>query len=1108
MTTQQSTLIITVNARQAQQDIDRLDRSLLNLGNQGDRSVRGLGSSFSSLAGYMAGVLSVATAISKVDAYTSMQNRLKLVTASQKELNQATSDTFAIAQRTAQAWDGVVQVYQRFSENAKALGINMQQVASLTDTVSKSIAVSGASAASAEAALMQFGQALASGVLRGEEFNSIAEQAPGLLKAIATGLGVNIGELRAMANQGQLTGDVVIKSLEKAKASVDNLFSKTDFTIAQSFTQLNNATIKFVGEAGKANGAAALMSSTIASLANNLQTVANVAVLGGVGFLTKAIASQVVATQAAISATVARRASLVAEMEAQVQLAAVEVARTRNVTALALTELNLSRIEYNNALSADARAAAILRLTQAEVGYNLAVNRNTAALAAQTEVINLNNAAKSRGAMLYSALGGGIGLLTIGVVALTAGYMYMQHRTEEANQKLKEQMEVASKTKDELLKLRGVQLDVAKNDIGEAFETQNTKLRQLNNEFLGFIDNVVRSNDGNKKAAEIFELARKGTITQAQALERLNKLDVLTARQKSQGLDMVNTYMLQAQETLKAEKALNVFGIQVTLSGNKAENAAQKIAVNSGALLDNEEAAKRATQAQKDYLKSANDRIFYAEFKRLLVDKYNFSQAQAEEMAKAQEAAGGRGKKISAEMKKAAIDAASYEKKYADTIQAGKDKLKEKDKAARESEKQRKKDAKEASRDQKEQSQAEAEILFTYSSDETQARINLQKEITRLQKYGQTQYVSIAKTRYEEERKLAKMNFEYDLSEFQLTEQQKVVVKTAIREQEIKADTKLTEDQTKRKIAANIELAKQEMYDVNLAQKERIFSATEYQYSEMDRIKKRYELEREEIQKVADKKERDALLQASLGRQNKEEADVKDQAISDYQSVLGFEENPLIKQFEVLQKMRELDLINEQSYQDAKLYIQSKSMSAYMEGMFSGFASLVDENSKTYAVLFAAQKAFAVAQAVLNIPAAYSKAYDAVVGTPYVGPYIAPAIGAAAAALQVVQAAKIKSTQMTGFESGGYTGNMGTKSVAGVVHGQEYVFNATATKNIGANNLDALSKTGQLPNQQAQPTTNIINVFDESELRNAMATPSGEKIIMNVIKRNRTKLGI
>lgn len=400
-------------------------------------------------------------------------------------------------------------------------------------------------------------------------------------------------------------------------------------------------------------------------------------------------------------------------------------------------------------------------------------------------------------------------------------------------------------------------------------------------------------------------------------------------------------------------------------------------------------------------------------------------------------------------------------------------------------------------------------IMYQYSSEESQKAIDLQKEITRLQKYGQTQYIEVAKARHEEERKLSKMNFEYSLIDFRLSEKEKLKYSFSIKEQEIIADTKLTDEQTKLKLASLKIQFKQEMFDIELAKKQRIFEATEFQYTEMDRIAKRYELEREEIGKTHDLAERNILLQASLAKQNKEEAEVKDQAITDYASVLGFEENPLIKQFEAIQKMRDLDLINEQAYQDAKLYIQSKSTASYLESMFSGFASMVDENSKTYAVLFAAQKAFAVAQAVLNIPAAYSKAYDAVVGTPYVGPYIAPAIGAAAAALQVANAAQIKSTQMSGFESGGYTGNMGTKAVAGVVHGQEYVFNAKATKNIGKNNLESLAKTGELPNQQqAQPTTNIINVFDESELRNAMATPSGEKIIMNVIKRNRSKLGL
>lgn len=101
-------------------------------------------------------------------------------------------------------------IYQRFADNSDKLGISLSKTAELTETVSKAISISGGSAASADAALVQFGQALASGVLRGEEFNSIAEQAPGLLKAIAQGLGVNVGQLRAMAADGKLTGDVLL----------------------------------------------------------------------------------------------------------------------------------------------------------------------------------------------------------------------------------------------------------------------------------------------------------------------------------------------------------------------------------------------------------------------------------------------------------------------------------------------------------------------------------------------------------------------------------------------------------------------------------------------------------------------------------------------------------------------------------------------------------------------------------------------------------------------------------------------------------------------------------------------------------------------------------
>lgn len=280
MALDETRLIVSIDSRNAERDARNITRELQNLergGNQASSSMGSLSAATRSLAGYMGGLLTVAAAVNKMDVYTGLQNRLKLVTNSQTELNTAMNDTFAIAQKTASSWDSAAMVYQRFADNAVRLNITMKETAALTETVAKAISVSGGSAASAEAALMQFGQALASGVLRGEEFNSIAEQAPGLLKAIAFGLDTNVGSLRAMAAAGKITGDVLVQSLTKAQPYIDDLFNKTDFTIAASFTKLSNEVTRFIGEAGKGSGAAAGLSDAISVLAENLGTIANIA---------------------------------------------------------------------------------------------------------------------------------------------------------------------------------------------------------------------------------------------------------------------------------------------------------------------------------------------------------------------------------------------------------------------------------------------------------------------------------------------------------------------------------------------------------------------------------------------------------------------------------------------------------------------------------------------------------------------------------------------------------------------------------------------------------------------------------------------------------------
>lgn len=232
---------------------------------------------FTRFASVAAGALSVRQVINYADGWTELQNRLKLVTDSNQSLNRATNDVYTIAQKTHQSLDATAQVYQRFADNADRLGLSQQKVAELTETVSKAVAISGASATAAQAALTQFGQALAAGQLRGEELNSVMEQTPGLAKAIADGMGISVGELRKKAQNGEMTIEKVIQALERAADSVDKKFATSVTTVSQGFTNLQSAMTKFIGEANQGTGATQLLTSGLAGLSNHLSTVAKIA---------------------------------------------------------------------------------------------------------------------------------------------------------------------------------------------------------------------------------------------------------------------------------------------------------------------------------------------------------------------------------------------------------------------------------------------------------------------------------------------------------------------------------------------------------------------------------------------------------------------------------------------------------------------------------------------------------------------------------------------------------------------------------------------------------------------------------------------------------------
>lgn len=253
------------------------------------------------------------------DGYTEIQNKLRLVESASISSSKGLNNVFDIALKTNQSINATSGVYQRFAQNAETLKISQAQIASLTETVSKAVAVSGASAGAADAALTQFGQALGSGILRGDEFNSVMEQTPALAKAIATGLGVTTGELRNMAKEGKLTMDVLVPALEQAKESVDDQFNTRILTISAAFENLNTSTIKWIGELDKSTGASEAFAKAINEIANHLTIVASLAagagVIWSVGKIRTWIAASIQAS-AAMSAQAAATRNLTAAQQA------------------------------------------------------------------------------------------------------------------------------------------------------------------------------------------------------------------------------------------------------------------------------------------------------------------------------------------------------------------------------------------------------------------------------------------------------------------------------------------------------------------------------------------------------------------------------------------------------------------------------------------------------------------------------------------------------------------------------------------------------------------------------------------------------------------------
>jgi tape measure domain-containing protein len=259
------------DSTQAQRDLAALGKSVGNIENIAAKTTQ----RFTQMVAAVGTITSITASFSVYakmsDELTNMTNRLKVVIDNQDDLNQAFKQTRQIALSTGSGLKGVTSLYAKIFDAGKRFNVTQQQSARLTETVAKAIKLSGASATEAAGAILQFGQALSSNRLGGEELRSVMEQTPALAKAIEDGIGKGAGTLRGLAEKGLITFDVIFNALNKQTEKIDNSFNSLGATYSTAFTNLGTAFDIILTEVlaafGSGDGLATVLNNTALDLA-------------------------------------------------------------------------------------------------------------------------------------------------------------------------------------------------------------------------------------------------------------------------------------------------------------------------------------------------------------------------------------------------------------------------------------------------------------------------------------------------------------------------------------------------------------------------------------------------------------------------------------------------------------------------------------------------------------------------------------------------------------------------------------------------------------------------------------------------------------------------
>ena len=451
--------------------------------NRTERSLSSIEGTMSSLTG-VAKALIAALSVQQVGAYAQAWQDLsnKLANAVRdsvppfETLADVTERVFDISQKTRSGLDATATLYARLERSTRSYGVTVEDITRLTTIINQGFVVSGATAEEASNAIIQLAQGLASGALRGDEFNSVNEQGNRLMIALADSMNVSIGALRNMAAEGKLTTEVIVNGLLSQGDKIGQEFAKTTATISQSLEIANNNITKFFGENATVKTGVKIFSDSVISLSENLDALSTTLTIVAGVMGARYVGALTMATSAKIADIAASRQQVVADNQtAQAALVAANSVQRKALAdkEAALSSLALAQAEYNVAkgsaaemLAMDALIAAKTRattasITLAEAEHAQAAASARAATAARAASVGIGMA---RGALALIGGPAGAAMLAAGAI------FYFWQKAQQAK-------EEAIAFADGLDKLNGAMTAMSNTQLRGAIADANTSIR-------------------------------------------------------------------------------------------------------------------------------------------------------------------------------------------------------------------------------------------------------------------------------------------------------------------------------------------------------------------------------------------------------------------------------------------------------------------------------------------------------------------------------------------------------------------------------------------------------------------------------------------------------